>query len=165
MVGLRGFAFGLGEEVDHQAKVKGAGAGGKCLFDLAAVGHQRKLVSGAGDNLRQHHGRGGCLVELGYGQEMGGVLLGFRLVEKVSAGAQEVECGARKPAGVEHDPDLLGAFDGELAGDEVAAAGGGCPGDVAELVALLVVAEAFKTRGRRHGGAGGVSGARSGGRA
>src|SRR5665213_1879757 len=144
VVGFGGFAAGLAEEVDQQAEVQGASTGGQSLLDVAAVGHQGKLVAGSADNLRQHDGGGGGLVELRDGEEVGAVLLGFGLVQELRAAALEVEGGAREAAGVEDDPDLLRPLDGELAGDEVAAAGGCGPGDVAELVALLIVAQTLE---------------------
>src|SRR5665213_3416046 len=144
VVGFGGFAARLAEEVDHQAQVERAGAGRQRLLDVAAVGHQGKLVAGRADHLCQHDGGGGCLVELRDGEQVGAVLLGLRLVQVLCARAFEVEGGTREAAGVEDDPDLLRTLDSELAGDEVAAAGGCGPRDVAEFVAFLVVAQAFE---------------------
>ena len=52
--------------------------------------------------------------------------------------------GAHEAAAVEDDPDGLAALGLVLAGDEAAAAGGGRPADVAQVVAFAVVAQAFK---------------------
>jgi hypothetical protein len=55
-----------------------------------------------------------------------------------------VDAGAEESAGVEDDPDGLGALGLKLSGDEVSSAGGGGPADVAEVVSGAVFAETFK---------------------
>ncbi len=52
--------------------------------------------------------------------------------------------GAEQAACIEHNPHGLTAFDFENAGSELVAAGRGSPADVAEVVALAIVAEAFE---------------------
>lgn len=145
VVGLGGVGACLREQVDEEAEVDGALAGWEQLLHGAAVGHEGELVAGAGDDLREHGGGGGGLVELRDGEGVRGFALEVGLVEVLrGVVAAEFEGGAGEAAGVDDEPDLLGAFDGELAGDELAAARGGGPGDVAELVAVGVVAEGLE---------------------
>lgn len=72
----------------------------------------------------------------------GGLLLG--LARAGAGAAAEFEGGAGEAAGIEHHPDLLGALGGELPCYQVGAAGGGGPGDVAQLVAGLVVTQGLE---------------------
>src|SRR5258708_19858335 len=52
--------------------------------------------------------------------------------------------GAHEAATVDHDPNRLAALGLVLARDEVAVPRGGCPADVAQVVAFAVLAQAFK---------------------
>jgi len=52
--------------------------------------------------------------------------------------------GTHQAAAIEHNPDGLAALALVLAGDGAAAAGGGCPADVAQVIALSVLAQALE---------------------
>ena len=121
-----------------------AGAGQKLLLDPAPVSHQGEFVARACDYLRQHDSGRRGLIELGDGEHvlLGGVL--FDLSTRLGLTAARLECRAREPACVEHDPNLLGAFGGELAGDEVGRSSGRGPRNVSHFVARLVVAQALE---------------------
>ena len=51
---------------------------------------------------------------------------------------------AKKPSGVEDDPDGLAAFDFKEAGDELVAARRGGPANVAHFVAGTIIAKALE---------------------
>src|SRR5579863_4221568 len=92
------------------------------LLRLSPVGEERDAVAGIKRHLREAQRRADGVVELG---------------EAIDARAQE-------PAGVEHQPDGLTAFDLMNFGDELSAAGGNAPADVAKFVAIAIVAQALE---------------------
>jgi len=63
---------------------------------------------------------------------------------ELGGGSRHGDAGAHEAAAVDDDPDGLAALGLILAGDEGAAAGGGGPADVAEVVAFAVFAEGFE---------------------
>src|ERR1700733_1610757 len=122
----------------------GTVAGEELLLDAATVGQEGKLISRAADDLGQHHSGAGRLVELSDAElkVFGGLQLA--LARRWGARFAQFEGGSRETAGVEDDPDLLASLGGELAGDEFGAACGCGPGDVANLVATLVIAQTLE---------------------
>ena len=105
----------------------GAAVGQELLLDATSVAEQAYAVAGVDGQLGEGYGGGAGEVELG-----------------VAVLAVVGDDGAHEAAGVEDDPDGLAALCLKLAGDEVAAAGGGGPADVAEVVAGAVFAEGFE---------------------
>ena len=96
------------------------------------------------DDLREHHGGAGRLVELGHAelQFFGGLQLA--LAGSGRTRLAQLEGGLREPPRVQNNPYLLAALGGELARDKLGATRGGGPGDVAQLVTSLVVAQALE---------------------
>src|SRR5579864_2915341 len=92
------------------------------LLRLSPVGEERDAVTGIKRHLREAQRRADGVVELG----------------------QAIDARAQEPAGVEHQPDGLTAFDLVNFGDELAATRGNAPADVTEFVAVAIVAQALE---------------------
>ncbi len=131
VVGLAGFGVGLGEGFNNLAEMRAAAAGKNALLHGAAVDEQSDAIAGVESQLGHGHRGGTGVVELGV-TEPAGIGWGGR------------GSALQQPAGVEDDPDGLAALRLILAGDELAAASGRGPADVAQVVALKILAEALE---------------------
>src|SRR6185437_9185193 len=132
VIRFAGFGARLGERVHELADVSCAERGQQLLLDAAAIDEESGLIACLHDGLSESYGGSGGLVELSDGDVIGGRC------------TVESDASAREAAGIEDDPYLLAAFGGEFAGNELGAAGGGGPCDIADFVAALIFAQAFK---------------------
>src|SRR5271157_1331751 len=135
MVGLGGLGMYLGQRLDQLAQVRRAAAGQQALLNALAIGQQAHTVTGEERQLGQSDGCGAGVVELGSAGRRAGLLDEF---------AGHGDAGPHEPPAVEDDPDGLAALGLVLAGDETAAPRGGRPADVAQVVALAVLAQALE---------------------
>src|ERR1051326_4209866 len=122
MVGFSDFFTRGGQALNDRPHVVQAPAQSDALLHVATVDQQAHAIAGVERDLRER--------ERGV----------YREVEL----AQLTYAGAKQAAGVHDDPDGLAALHLEELGHVLAAAGGGGPADVAELVAFLVFTQAFK---------------------
>ena len=107
------------------------------LLNALPVSQQSHAVAGVERKLRQLHGRGAGMVQLGMGV--------IRATAHIQRSAlRRSRAVAHQAAAVQNDPHRLAALGLVLAGDERAAARGGGPADVAQVVALAILAQALE---------------------
>src|SRR6267378_39316 len=128
MIRLGSFAMNLRQAINDGAQMQRAAAGGNVVLDGAAISEQTHAVTTLRGNLSQ-------------GESGIDGIIQFR---KTKTAALFLNFRAEQPAGVKDNPDGLAALDFENASSELMAARGGGPANVAQVVALPVIAEAFK---------------------
>ncbi len=110
-----------------------AATGQQALLNVLPIGQQAHPVAGVECQMGQRNSRCACVVELAAGR---------------SAGVLEFRAGSHprphQPAAVEDDPNWLAALALVLAGYGSAVPRRGRPADVAQIVALAVVAQALE---------------------
>src|ERR1700677_3279672 len=112
----------LGQTLQQYAKMWHAPSGAHALLRTPPVGEQRYSIAGVKSHLRQAQRGVHGVVELG----------------------QAPDTRLQQPPRVEQYPNRLAALDLMNLGDQLAAPRRGTPGNIAELIAFAVVAEALK---------------------
>ncbi len=131
VIGLARFGARLRERFDNLPQMRVAAAGKNALLHMLPIDEQADAIAGEQRQLRQRHGGGAGVVELG----VAATVLRIGVVENSAA---------QQPACVENDPHGLAALGLVAARDQLAAARCRRPADVAQVVALEIFAEALE---------------------